>query len=192
MNDRMRDYVMDRRGRDRRDRDYEEYDRREWDMGHDMEYDERRYGGRGDRRMMDGRNPYGSRGGYVRDSRDSMYYDDRRDYRPYEHDYGGGYLSNKELRRWQEKLCKHLDKDECEVLEFENVISAAKDMNIDFSRYTEEELYTAVLMMYTDYRETVGMNLHTYVSLAKDFLCDKDAKVQYGEKLAIYHDAIVE
>lgn len=196
-------------------------DRRMHDMVSGRRYnDERNY----DRRMPeredyyeDGRNPYGSRGGYVVSGRHAsdhgypyeMMDDDRRyDRRMPEResyygdmtvrimdgrrssDYGVGYLSNKDLRRWQEKLCKEMTPQECEMIHYDAVIHCAKEMNITFTNYTEEEFYTTVLMLYTDYRNTCGADIHTYIAMAKDFLEDRDAGVRYGEKLAAYHDAI--
>lgn len=46
--------------------------------------------------------------------------------------------------------------------------------------------------MYTDYKNTLGKgNVDIYIRLAKDFLCDEDASVKYGEKLAVYYEDIV-
>lgn len=189
-------------------------------------------------REMDGRNPYGSRGGYVVSDRvrspypESPYENERypyvdntsyprthedrarfhirgdmveRDYRyhdmrypnlepgrHYANDFGGGLLSNKELREWQNALCKHMDQQECEAMSYEKIISQAEQMGIKFDKYTKEELFTTVLMMFTDYYKTCGPNIPMYISLAKDFLEDDDARVKYGEKLACYHDTIAD
>lgn len=209
-------------------------------MNRDMrDYMDREYRGRDSR---DGRNPYGSRGGYVSssrpdsrdyarggrdyayddearmryhgtyDSRSNDYDDERRNYdRDYRHedyarnsrgrftrdsryyeDFGGGMLSKKELHKWQNKLCEHMDQQECEMFQYELIIQQAKQMNIQFDRYSEEEFYTTVLMMFTDYYKTCGANVPMYISLAKDFLEDKDSRVKYGEKLACYHDAFAD
>lgn len=153
------------------------------------------------------------RGGYNRDRGDERifrmdYEDDRRsrdyederymrdsgrrmDYRDY-NDYGHGYLSNKELQKWQNKLCKEMDQQECEMFKYEHIIHQAKEMNIMFDRYTKEEFYTTVLMMYSDYKKTCANNIPMYISLAKEFLEDKDSKVCYGEKLAAYYDNIAD
>lgn len=193
MNRRMRDNMMDRNMRDernpygsrggyvvssRRDNSYDRrYDNRDYDYmddyNYDREYRDGRRGGRSDRRY-DGSMSF--EGEYRGDFRSG--------------DYGSGYLSNKELRHWQEKLCKSMDQQECEMLMFDDVIHCAKEMNISFDKYTEEEFYTTVLMMYTDYKNTCGNNIHMFVSMAKDFLEDRDAGVRYGEKLAVYYDAI--
>lgn len=120
------------------------------------------------------------------------YHDMRYDEMPrhYSRDFGGGFLSNNELREWQNALCKHMDQQECEVLGYEKIIAQAEQMAIKFDKYTKEEFYTAVLMMFTDFYKTIGANIPMYISLAKDFLEDDDAKVRYGEKLACYHDTI--
>lgn len=188
MNRRMRDNIMDRNMRDernpygsrggyvvssRRDNNYNDRDYMYDDYNYDREYRDGRRGGRVDRRY-DGSMSF--EGEYRGDFRSN--------------DYGSGYLSNKELRHWQEKLCKTMDQQECEMLMFDEVIRCAKEMNISFDNYTEEEFYTTVLMMYTDYKNTCGNNIHMFVSMTKDFLEDRDAGVRYGEKLAAYYDAI--
>lgn len=164
-----RDRDMDgrMRGGRRYDREMDDYGY----YGRDPEYDERSYRGsmRRDRSMM-------FEGEY------------RGDFRM--HDYGSGYLSHKELRHWQDKLCKEMNQQECDTFRYDNVIHCAKEMNISFDKYSEEEFYTTVLMMFTDYKESCGENIHMYVAMAKEFLEDRDAGIKYGEKLAVYHDAI--
>ena len=74
----------------------------------------------------------------------------------------------------------------------EKVIKRAYDMSIEFDKFSEEEFYVTVLMLYTDYKDTIGKgNAEIYIKLAKDFLCDEDAELQYGEKLAAYYEDIV-
>lgn len=164
----------------------------------------------------DGRNPYGSRGGYVTnrrpdrgmdredyrrggdrdrgmdhgwDYRGEMDFDDYADYRQ---DYGGGYLNRDELEHWEHKLMEELDKSERDAMSREKIIKRAKDLGIKFEEFTEDELAVATLVMYTDYCRTLGKaSIDMYVKLAKDFLEDKDAGVRYGEKLAAYFDHIV-
>lgn len=195
MNRDMRDY-MERDSR--RDYNYDERNGRGRDSRRDYRYEDERY--------YDGRNPYGSKGGYVRDYRDGRDYeerdysmrfqgtidrrgmDSRRDY----NDFGGGYLSNKELRKWQTCLCKHMDPQEIEMFSYDPIIKQAEQMNIRFDRYSKEEFFTTVLMMYTDYYKSCGNNVPMYIALAKDFLEDDDAKVQGGEKLACYYDCIAD
>ena len=218
-----------------------------------------------DRRRMrrDGRNPYGSRGGYVRDSRRGDYnYDMARDYgysnrersRDYgympdsrynyagygmdgeydrEHytDYGyspsymsdyarrrssttgrymrdrnrdyrgdyrdyasdGDYLSDEELMEWSKEMMQDVEEKDKQYFTAENIRRKSQEMGIEFDKFSFEEFYTTVLMMYTDYYKTLGTaNMDIYLRLAKDWLCDEDAGMQYGEKLAAYYDSIVE
>lgn len=66
------------------------------------------------------------------------------------------------------------------------------DIRVEFNKFNEDEFYVTVLMMYTDYKNTLGKgNVDIYIRLAKDFLCDEDASVKYGEKLAVYYEDIV-
>ena len=58
--------------------------------------------------------------------------------------------------------------------------------------FGEKELEVATLMIYTDYKNSIGQNLDLAVRLAFDWLNDKDTAVKGAEKLAIYHDCIVE
>ena len=207
------------------------------------------------RRMMyDGRNPYGSRGGYVssrRPRRDREMYDDempRRDMRgrrmdyaemdmnyPRERHYGGareyypveamgvfngyygmerqdygrrgGYgdygsypeygdygetLSEKELDHWCKKLMGHLDEREKQMFSKEAIMPRIKQMGGQMQGYGEHELYVTTLMMYTDYKKTIGQNVDLAIKLAKDWLDDDDVAVTGAEKLAVYYDCIVE
>jgi hypothetical protein len=58
--------------------------------------------------------------------------------------------------------------------------------------FGEKELYVATLMVYTDYKQTIGQNVDLSVKIAYDWLADKDVKVRGAEKLAVYYDCIVE
>lgn len=162
-----------RGGRDRRDYT-DRYDRR-----YDMDMRDMRY---------DGGYDYRDRG---YDRRDRNYGRDSRDYGYGYHDYSSGKLSNEQLRKWQNELCENMDREEIDMFEKGSVIRQAEQMTIKFDKYSEEEFYTTVLMMFTDYWQTVGQNIAMYLALAKDFLEDKDAGVKYGEKLAAYYDSIV-
>lgn len=201
--------------------------------------------------MRDGRNPYGSRGGYVtsRDPRrrDRMHgmedynYSRGRDYEyegpeypnrdmtmrrdghyyPFEitgkmgyeeemfdpyyqdmmHDYARGsgrdyagaeMLSNRELMDWSQKLMKDVEEKDKAFFKYENIEKKAKDMGIQFDKFTFDEFYLVCLMMYTDYCKTLGTaNMDTYLRLAKDWLCDEDVAMRYGEKLSTYYDTVV-
>lgn len=195
--------------------------------------------------MRDGRNPYGSRGGYVT-SRDRMgrmedynysrsrdyeyegpeypnrdmamrrdghyypfeitgkmgyeeemydpYYQDMMyDYRGRGRDYAGAeMLSNRELMDWSQKLMKDVEEKDKAFFKYENIEKKAKDMGIQFDKFTFDEFYLVCLMMYTDYCKTLGTaNMDTYLRLAKDWLCDEDVAMRYSEKLSTYYDTIV-
>ncbi|MCQ2076520.1 MAG: hypothetical protein MJZ20_05715 [Bacteroidaceae bacterium] len=203
MNDRMRDYMMDR-GYDRNyDRGYDRGDM--YDRGYD-------------RAEMDGRNPYGSRGGYVTSRRprgdradmdnayeyegsfrggdhnmyDERYMDGRRGYRG-RRDYASGRrLDMRELEEWHKKLMSKVPDSSKEMLSEDKIMKKVKEHGIKMDKFTEDEFIVTVIMMFTDYWETAGRgNLDMYVKLAEDFLCDEDAALKGSEKLAAYYDNIV-
>lgn len=63
------------------------------------------------------------------------------------------------------------------------------DEGIMFTLHLSRKRYYAIN---TDYKNTLGKgNVDIYIRLAKDFLCDEDASVKYGEKLAVYYEDIV-
>lgn len=165
------------------------------DMGADYERggQSRRGGSRGGSRGdMRGRNDYarGGRRDYGYDYDDYGYdYDDDDDYG---YDYGEEKLSNQDLTEWMHDLMDELDHDEKEVFKKERALQRAKEMGVEFSKYSEMEFYVTFLMCYTDYKRTIGKgNMEYALSLAKEWLEDKDAGVKYGEKLAVYYDSIV-
>lgn len=120
-----------------------------------------------------------------------------RDYADY--DYAGDYgesLTKEELDHWNKKLMKEVEEKDKQFFSKENIAQKAKQMGIPFEQFKEEELATAALMTYTDYckalKPYVGANMDVYISMGKAFLTDPDAAVKGGEKLAVYHDCIVE
>ena len=132
----------------------------------------------------------------ARRGRDYDYGMDRRDYdyrRDYDHaQKGGEYLKDEELKHWSEKLKREIEEKDKQFLTKENIKKKAEEMGIKFDKFSMEEFYVTVLMMYTDYCKTLGTaNMGLYLSLAKDWLCDEDVAVKYGEKLATYFDYIV-
>lgn len=116
-------------------------------------------------------------------------------YMDYGYDYGEDeeeVLDDRELMDWSKKLLKEVDHNYKDFFTVDNIEKRAKEMGIDFKDFTFSEFYTTVLMVFTDYNKTLGAgNMDTYLRLAKDWLCDEDAEVQYGEKLAKYYDEIV-
>lgn len=113
-------------------------------------------------------------------------------------DYGdyGETLSREELKKWNKKMLKELDEKDKNIFTKEMISQKAKQMGIRMNEFNEDELLTASLMMYSDYSKElkpyVGSNIDIYIAMGKAFLTDPDASVKGGEKLAIYHDCIVE
>ena len=187
--------------------------------------------------VQDGRNPYGSAGGYVRDYRGNDYaMDYRNDYaernRGYDYrgnseyrmqDYARGNQYNgqrdrnndyamygygmiqpmyndyrmdydhmekeyhKELEKWIEKLKQ---KDNRIRVNKEQIMRQAKNMNVRFEDYTEEEFYAVYLMLISDF-PNVTNDYNVYIGMAKNWLEDKDAKKQGSDKLCTYLYEIV-
>lgn len=182
-------------------RDYERGDQRGGDYGYPFmvrgEIDMRRDGHYPNYGMppmymgdygMDSRD-YGGKEYYIR-SRDARDYNmDSRDYRDYKKKQ---YLSDSELEHWAEKLKKEVEEKDKQYLSKEHIKKRAEDMGVKFDKFSFEEFYVTVLMMYTDYCKTLGTaNMDTYLRLAKDWLCDEDIAVKYGEKLSAYYNSIV-
>lgn len=118
--------------------------------------------------------------------RDYGYYDMAGDY--------GENLTKEEIEHWKSKLMKEVDEKDKQFFNKETFNQRAKSMGIQMGdKFTEDELCLTTLMMLTDYKNTLGTaNMDIYVRLAKDWLEDKDVAVKGGEKLAVYHDCIVE
>ena len=103
------------------------------------------------------------------------------------------YLKEHELKDWAHRLVREIDEKEKSFFTEDQIIKRAKELGIEFEKFTPMEFYVAVLMMYTDFCKTLGTaNLDTYLKLAKDWLCDDDIAVKYSEKLSAYYDNIVE
>lgn len=147
--------------------------------GRDMRADYR--GGRGDY-------GYDMRGGRGRDYGYDYGYDYEDD------DYGdyGETLTEKELEKWCQKLKSQLDEREKQMFTKEAISQKARTMGKQMEGFGEKELEVATLMVYTDYKNTIGQNLDISIKLAFDWLMDKDASVKGAEKLAVYYDCIVE
>ena len=112
---------------------------------------------------------------------------------PYD-DYGdyGETLSEKELDHWCEKLKKQLDDQEKQMFHKDMISQKAKSMGMQMKDFGEKELEVATLMVYTDYKRTIGKNPDMAIRLAYDWLTDDDVAVKGAEKLAVYYDCIVE
>ena len=127
---------------------------------------------------------YDMRGGYGR--RDYGYdygYDDYGDY--------GETLSEKELEHWNKKLMEQLDEREKQMFHKDTIMQKIKQMGKPMEGFGEKELYTATIMVYTDYKQSIGANPDLAVKLAYDWLSAKDVAVKGAQKLAVYFDEIV-
>ena len=162
---------------------------------------------RANRRSMaqrDGRNPYGSRGGYVTSSRrgkDRAYMnydnyrggDNRMRDRNYNYDYGYDYASEDMEKEWEEDLKKwreELKRYDRFNISKEQIIQSAKQMGAEFDKYNEEEFLTTYYMVMSDYPQITN-EPHIYISLAKDWLEDKDSKLKGSEKLCAYYYEVI-
>lgn len=117
-----------------------------------------------------------------------------REYPMFDHHMSGGtqYLTEHELKDWAKRLLSEVDEKDKAMLEKEAILSKVEALGIEFEKFTKEEFYVVVLMMYTDFCKTLGTaNFDIYLKLAKDWLCDDDIALRYSEKLAAYHDTIV-
>lgn len=205
---RRRYRTRDMRMRDRRMRDRAMRRDRRYDMGYygstgnrehrggydypvhsEYEYATRGMGSQPDREydrhydypMMD----YARRSG--RDRNYGYDYRGRRDYGKME------YLSDEDLMDWSRDLLEGIEQKDRPIYTRENITRRAKDMGMSFKDYSEDELVVTTLMMVTDYGKTLGTsNLDTMIRLAKDWLCDEDSEMQYGEKLAAYYEYVID
>jgi hypothetical protein len=140
----------------------------------------------------------GGRRDYDYDMRGDYASRGRRDYADYGYDYGYDYgegserLSEKELEHWCKKLKEQLDEREKQMFSKEMISQKAKQMGKSMEGFSEKELEVATLMVYTDYKNSIGQNPDLAIKLAFDWLTDKDVAVKGGEKLAVYYDCIVE
>ena len=161
-------YPMEHYGEHHRPMQYEMYGvggmRPMNDYGYDMNYDMAR-----NRRRM-------------RDYSYEMYYDyDMNDYEHEDKEW------KKHLKKWQEEL-KHYDRFN---MPKEQVIHSAKQMNVNFDNYNEEEFYTTYLMIISDYDNQLIPSPQEAILFAKEFLHDKDSKLKGSEKLCAYYYEVV-
>lgn len=157
----------------------------------------------GNRRDM--RNPYGSRGGYVRDhGRRVDYMNDYRNendygqpYRDMNYDYRDYDYNNydfadmdenwkHDLKRW----CAELKANDKFGIAKDQIISRARQMNAHMDDYDEEELVCTYYMEISDHPKAAG-EPNAYIQRAIEFLEDKDAKRKGSDKLSAYYYSIV-
>lgn len=118
-------------------------------------------------------------GDYNYDMNSNNDYNYGRDY-----DYAGQNMEHeykKKLHEWIEKL---KSKDRFQYSK-EQVIQQAKNMKVSFDEFDEDEFYAIYLMVISDY-PTISNDYNIYISMAKDWLMDKDIKVSPSEKVCIY------
>lgn len=103
-------------------------------------------------------------------------------------------LEEEHIERWTRSLMGELEEKDRQMLKMDSVIRRAKEMGISFEKFTEEEFYVTLLMLHTDLSKAFGpsITLDHWVKAAKAWLCDPDASLRYGKKLAAYYNAIVE
>lgn len=189
-------YITSRDPR-RRDRMHgmEDYN---YSRGRDYEYEGPEYPNRerDERMYRDGHYyPFEITGkmGYEEEMYDPYYQDMMYDYRGRGRDYAGAeMLSNRELMDWSQKLMKDVEEKDKAFFKYENVEKKAKDMGIQFDKFTFDEFYLVCLMMYTDYCKTLGTaNMDIYLKLSKDWLQDQDSELKNSEKLYAYYYYVV-
>ena len=115
------------------------------------------------------------------------------DYGDYGDDYGdyGETLSDKELEEWNKKLLGQLDEREKQMFSKDAIMQKIKQMGLKMEGFGEKELYTATIMIFTDYKKSIGANPDLAIKLAYEFLIDPDSKLKGADKLCVYHDEVV-
>ena len=125
-----------------------------------------------------------------------MRYDMRgRGGRDYGYDYAGDYgenLSNEELEHWCKKMMSKLDEREKQMFSKETILQRAKNLGIQFDKFSEMEFYVNTVKNYTDHKKSIGENPEMAVKLARDDFNDEDGQFKGSEWLAVYFDTFVE
>ena len=135
----------------------------------------------------DYRNPYGSRGGYVRDRAD-MESDMARGRR-----YGRDYAEEDMDKEYEEKLhewIKKLKKKDRFSTSKDDIIRKAVSMDVKFDKFSEDEFYATYLMMVSDFKH-VANDPHHYLAMAKEWLMDDDVELTGSDKVCAYLYTIV-
>ena len=197
-------YVTSRRGRrDRADMNYDmaRGGNRGYDRTMDMGYDYAKYSGgygsgyNSQRGNQDGHYPYERYGEHNRPMDFEMYGYGVGGIRPM--DYGKypypDYASEDMEKEWKEHLkkwCEELKRYDRFNMPKDQIIQTARQMGVRFDNYNEEEFLTTYYMVMSDFPQ--GANEpHTYLSLAKDWLEDKDSKLKGSEKLCAYYYEVI-
>ena len=132
--------------------------------------------------------------GRRRDYGYDMNYDMRGRY-DYGYDYAGDYgenLTREELEHWCKKMMSELDEREKQMFSKEAILQRAKNMGIQFDKFSEMEFYVNVVKNYTDHKKSIGENPDMAIKLAKDDFFDEDGQYKGSEWLAVYYDTFVE
>lgn len=129
---------------------------------------------------------YDMRGGDYR--RDYGY----RDYGYYDYGDYGETLSEEEIEKWAHKLMSQLDEREKQMFHKDAIMQKARSMGKQMEGFGEKELWVTTLMIYSDFKSSIGQNPDLAIKLAYDWLSDKDVAVKGAEKLSVYYDCIVE
>lgn len=159
-------------------RDYNEREDMMYDRGYDRGYDQAR---RDYAQGMKGTGRYGVGG--------SMYYGRDRE-------SGDMSLSHEDMKEWKHSI-ENEDGTHGEHFSMGQIEDAMHTMGISPRDYTVEDLCMTANMLYSDYCKTLKSKISRdeepmyYVSLAKDFLEDKDSSVSGSEKLSAYYYCIV-
>lgn len=148
-------------------------------------------------RARSGRNPYGSRGGYVSSDhsrRDYGRHDYRmNDYRMNDYNYDYDDMDYAEMaEQYKTDLdmwAKDLKKKVRLPLSKSDIMGKAAQMGVNYNKYDEQEFYTTVMMLMSDF-PNIGQP-ETYVAMAKQWLEDDDAELSGSEKLCAYYYTIV-
>lgn len=137
---------------------------------------------------------YGGGQDMARGSRRDYGYDMRGHY-DYGYDYAGDYgenLTEEELKRWCQKMMSELDEREKQMFSKESILQRAKNMGIQFDKFSEMEFYVNVVKNYTDHKKSIGENPDMAIKLARDDFNDEDGEYKGSEWLAVYYDTFVE
>lgn len=166
--------------RKRMNRDYR-YNRDSRDYRYNRDYREDMYNDN----YRDGHMPYDN---YVLKS---GYYDREQRYHPYEYErdrreYDGNDEWEKDIKEW----CNELKRYDIFNLTKEEIIKKAKEMNVKFDNFDENEFITTYYMLISDF-PNVATSPQFYLSLAKMWLNDKDVKLKGSSKLCAYYYTIV-
>lgn len=197
--DRGMDYGDMARGRDYAGNDYGDMAR-----GRDYGYDYGDYAGSdyargGDRGKypfelegtveMDFARRRNSRGQFMRDGHYPMY----PMYMDYGMDYASGEkLSEEDLKEWYDELCEEIPEQYKHLYKKEKIEEVAKQMGVQFDKFKPMELTVTATMLASDYQKSISpSDIQRYVSLAQEWLNDKDSNLKGAEKLSAYYDNIV-